>query len=135
MRWMTLADFSSVAPLKSATVNHKVNTCGEQVEWLKMHWIRVEKSSPLRYKYRYTLNDLEPWKVVDLRPKRVGRPSDTGRMELPPLYDGPRAISDAKYRDLQELLHYVPPVHHSFYAGLISQSQSTREDETEEETE
>ena len=64
----------SVSPLKGAIVNRKANTNGDKVEWLKMHWLHVEKSSPLSYKYRYTLNDLEPWKTVDLRPKRVGRP-------------------------------------------------------------
>ena len=86
-----------------------------------MHCIHVEKSSPLSYKYRYTQDDLEPWKTVNLRPKRAGRPSDSGRIELPPLYDGPR---DAKYRDLQDLLCYVPPVYHSFCTGLVSESST-----------
>ena len=135
VRWMTQADFISVGPLKAAIVNRKVNTDGEKVEWLKRHWICVEKSSPLSYKYRYTLNELEPWKTADLRPKRASRPSDIGRIELPPLYDGPRAISAAKYRNLQDLLCYIPPVHHSFYSGLISDdthSTHPNEDEAEE---
>lgn len=129
VRWMTQADFVSVSLLKDAIVNRKANTDGEKVEWLKMHWIRVEKSSPLCYKYRYTLNELKPWKTVDLRPKRVGRPSDMGRVELPPLYDRPRSISDAKYRDLQQLLCYIPPVYHEFYTKLTSESQNTDADE------
>ena len=129
VRWMTQADFVSVGLLKDAIVNRKVNTDGEKAEWLKIHWIRVEKSSPLCYKYRYTLNELEPWKTVDLRPKRVGRPSDLGRVELPPLYDGPRSISDAKYRDLQQLLCYIPPVYHEFYTKLTSDSHNTDADQ------
>ena len=121
VRWMTQADFVSVGPLKGAIVNRKANTNGDKIEWLTIHQIHVEKSSPLSYKYSYTLNDLEPWKTVDLRP---GRPSDIGRIELPPLYDGPRAISDAKCRDLRDLLCYVPPVYHSFYTGLISETST-----------
>ena len=125
VRWMTQADFVSVSLLKDAIVNRKANTDGEKVEWLKMHWIHVEKSSPLCYKYRYTLNDREPWKIVDLRPKQVGCPSDMGRVELPPLYDRPRSISDAKYCDLQQLLCYIPPVYHEFYTKLTSQTNSS----------
>ena len=53
---------------------------------------------------RYTCNELEPWKVVDLRPKRAGRPSDMGRVQLGPLYIGRRPINLAKLRDLQQLL-------------------------------
>ena len=91
--------------------------------------IRVEKGSPLSYKYRDTLNELEPWKAVDLRPKRAGCPSDLGRVELPPFYNGPRSISDAKYRDLQQLLCYIPPMYHEFYNKLSSESQNTDPDQ------
>ena len=85
-----------------------------------MHWIRVEKSSPLSFKYRYTHNHLEPWKVVDLRPKRTGCPSDIGRVTLAPLYNGPRPINPAKLRDLKSRLCYIPPIHHEFYNSLQS---------------
>lgn len=80
VRWMTQADFVSVSLLKEAIVNRKTNIGGEKVEWLKMHWIRVKKSASLSYQYRYTLNELEPWKTVNLRPKRAGRPFDLGRI-------------------------------------------------------
>lgn len=49
-----------------------------------MHWIHVEESSPLCYKYRYTLNELEQWKITDLCPKQGGHPSDMGTIQLPP---------------------------------------------------
>ena len=43
-----------------------------------------------------------------------------GLARLPPLYNGPREISSAKLADLRELMCYVPPVHHAFYAALTA---------------
>lgn len=104
-------------------VNRKVTTTGGKVEWLSMHWIRVEKDSPYVFKYRCSHNDLEEWNEVDIRPKRVGRPLDMGRVSLPPLYTSPRPINPSKLKDLHSLLHYVPPVHHDFYKGLSSHEE------------
>jgi len=133
VRRMYQSDFKSVSQLRSEIVNRKKNTDKQKVEWLKMHWIRVQKSSPLCFQYRYTINTLEPWKTVNLRRRRAGRPSDLGRVDLLPLYDGPRPISAPKYRDLQELLSYVPPVHHAFFNGLLSKSSDTMLDSAAED--
>ena len=73
---MTQADFISTAELTSMIVNRMVDVKGNKFEWLSTHWINVENTSPLSFKYRHTLNTLEEWKDVDLRPKRAGRPSD-----------------------------------------------------------
>lgn len=120
VRVMQQADFVSTAQLTSMIVNRKTNTDGNKVEWMNMHWIRVEKDCPLSFKYRFTHNELEPWKVVDLRPKRTGRPTDMGRVELSPLYEAPRHISAAKLKDLNQLLGYIPPVYHNFFNGLTA---------------
>ena len=102
----------------STIINRKKSVDGEKVEWLNIHWVRVEKDCLLAFKYSYTHNDLEPWKSVDLRPKRVGRPSDMAQVILPQLYDGPQPINPAKLRDLRSLLCYIPPIHHGFYEAL-----------------
>ena len=120
---MEQAHFLSVEPLVKLIVNRKVTVTGGKVEWLNMHWIRVEKDSPYAFKYRVSHNDLEEWNVVDVRPKRVGRPQDMGRVSLPPLYSSPRPINAAKVKDLHSLLHYVPPVHHDFYKALRSHEE------------
>ena len=36
------------------------------------------------------------------------------------LYPGPRQISQAKLTNLNEVLSYVPPVHHAFYTALTA---------------
>ena len=71
---MQQANFLSVAPLLKIITNRKITVTGNKVEWLKMHWIRVEKDAPYTFKYRHTNNDLEAWNEVNLRPKKAGRP-------------------------------------------------------------
>ena len=112
----------STANLTAMIVNRKTNTVGDSVKWLNIHWIRVKKDCPLSFKYRYTLNDLEPWKEV--RPKRAGRPLYLGRVEMSPLYCRPRQISAPKLKDLKQLLCYIPPVCHNFYNALTADDDS-----------
>ena len=108
VREMQLQDFVNIKSLKSYIVNRKVNTSGEEVELLNIHCFRVEKSEELTFKYRYTLNDMEPWKTVDLKPKRRGRPSNIGNAKLVPLRSTKRSIKKAKLDDLLSLFSYVP---------------------------
>ena len=126
VREMQLKDFVNIKNLKSFIVNRKVNTSGEKVEWLNIHCFRVEKSEELTFKYRYTLNDMEPWKTVDLNPKRRGRPSNIGNAKLVPLRSTKRS---AKLDDLLSLLSYVPPVHHDFYRSLKGTTLPSIEEE------
>ena len=136
VRKMTLTDFIDIKSLKSFIVNRKINTSKEKVEWMKIHWFRVEKSKGLTFKYRYTLNDMEPWKTVDLKPKRSGRPSDIGSAKLSPRRSVKRTIKKEKLDDLLHLFPYVPPIHHEFYRSLTgATSQTTVEDESGSEEE
>ena len=97
---MKREDFVPLKPLKDEIVNHKTNTHGVKVEWLKIHWISVGIGKPLQFQYRYSNNSLECWKTVNLKRKTKGRLVDMGRIELPLLYDRPRAINPKKVSDL-----------------------------------
>ena len=44
VRRMTQQDFVSIAKLTEMITNRKKNTDGDKVEWLSIHWIRVEQS-------------------------------------------------------------------------------------------
>ena len=73
VRRMHRADFVSATQLTSMIVNRKVDTDNAKVDWFSIHWIHV-----LQFKFRRTLNTLEEWKTVDLRPKQAGHgESDT----------------------------------------------------------
>lgn len=51
------------------------------------------KDKALQFQYRYSL---ECWKTVNPKFKMKGHPVDMERIELPLLYDRPRAISPIK---------------------------------------
>ena len=56
-------------------------------------------------------------------------------MQLVPLYTGLRPINTKKLQDLQELLDFIPPVHHTFYNDLQSaaDAHSASEEESSED--
>ena len=50
---------------------------------------------------------------------QIDAEGDLVRINLKPLYDGPRPINLKKLNDLKALLQFVPPVHHP-YLGLVN---------------
>ena len=117
---MARNDFVSLRGLPEAFVNCKVTTKKQKVDWLQIRWIRVSKDKPLQFRFRYSHNTLEEWKVVDLKGKTKGRPPDMGRILPTELHSRPRPIKAAKKKDLMDLLEFVPPIHHAFYRDLLS---------------
>ena len=83
---------------------------------------------------RYSHNTLETWKVLDIKRKQPGRPVDMGQVTLPPLYTGPLSLKVNKLQDLQQLLAYIPPVHHDFYNALMSSPTAHTSSESDSET-
>ena len=83
---------------------------------------------------RYSHNTLETWKVLDIKRKQPGRPVDMGQVTLPPLYTGPLSLKVNKLQDLQQLLAYIPPVHHDFYNALTSSPTAHTSSESDSET-
>ena len=79
VREMKREDFLNIKVLMKYIINRKKDTKKEKVEWLKMLWIRVEKSNPFRFKFRTTHNELEVWQEV---------PSSIERASMTTLYDG-----------------------------------------------
>ena len=58
--------------------------------------------------------------MVDIKKRKAGRPVDLGAVTLENLYNGPRAINKKKAEDLQQLLRFIPPIHHTFYTTLLT---------------
>ena len=78
---------------------------------------------------RYSHNTLETWKVLDIKRKQPGRPVES----LSPLYTGPLSLNVNKLQDLQQLLAYIPPVHHDFYNALTSSPTAHTSSESDSE--
>ena len=110
-----------------------MNTNGEKVNWLDIRWVRISQDHPYKIQYRYSHNALEVWKVLDLLPKRPGRPSNIGRITLVPLYTTARCLQESKLHDLKALLEFVPPIYHAFYNTLLEESAESNGSESAEE--
>ena len=117
---MDTSDFVSLEELKKSIVNRKATTHGQKVEWLSMRWIQVNKDKPFHFRFRYSHNTLEGWKIVDLNRKMKGRPPVISHLPLPVLHGSGRAINKKKVEDLtyMSLIQFVPPIYHDFYKGL-----------------
>lgn len=98
----------------------------------KFQWLRFEKRDPFTVYYKCSLDDTKAFQSYDMRNPKVGRPNNA--FTLRPLYDSPVKILTAKYKDLQSLLEFLPPVHHDFYKNLKHGKKEKRKDPVQPST-
>lgn len=107
---MTSSDFVSVEKMNDSI---KVSVVGIS----KFQWIHFEKNKPYILFYKNCLNEDLPFQQMDLREsKNAGRPS--AKFTVTPLYESLLPITTKKYKDLQTLLQFLPPIYHDFYTNL-----------------
>uniref|UniRef100_A0A1B0B9T7 Uncharacterized protein n=1 Tax=Glossina palpalis gambiensis TaxID=67801 RepID=A0A1B0B9T7_9MUSC len=110
-------DFFSTKPLEEAIHKRLKNTSGEPVNWLRIYWMRFIKSEPYKMFYKeFTKVDTQ-FKILDLLPCR-GRQRNFNRIKLAPLYKNVLPISTPKYKNMMELLRYIPSMHHEYFKNL-----------------
>lgn len=111
-------DFNSTKALERSITKRKQNTDGAPASWLKMQWIRVQKNHPYTIFYKETLTEDEPFCKLNVKSAKVGRPPSLANVEMEPLYTTARPVTKEKRKDMQDLLTYIPPVHHAFFQNL-----------------
>jgi len=115
---MAAESFLRIKDLCRDVVNRKKNESGEKVDWLRLRWMRFQKDRANQMFYKYSVDDNE-FMVVNFGKRGRGRRQHTQINKLQCLYPEGRAISAAaKYKDITDLLKYVPPVFHDFYSEL-----------------
>lgn len=109
-------DFKSLDPLEEKYV--------KTVKGIRsMQWLRFKKSDPDTLFYKTTFNADIPFHTYNMKPKEnneTPRSRPTAPLQLPPKIETP-GIKANKYKDLQGLLQFIPPMHHAFYKGLKTQ--------------
>ncbi|CAG4956555.1 unnamed protein product [Parnassius apollo] len=119
----------STAALEKSITNRKKTTCGYDLNWLNIRWLRFERNHPLQFQFKETLNADMPFYKVDLSKKQQGRPAYLCNIQQGPLYPSRRPVTIAKKKDMLDLLPYIPPIYHQFYKNLtvdIPTRSSTR---------
>jgi len=114
---MRQEDFVSTKLLEDAMFKRVKNSDGESINWLKICWMRFVKNKPYKIFYKTSMNENENFKVLDLLPRR-GRSRKFENIVLTPLYKNIRQITTAKFKDIIDLLRYIPPKHHDFFKSL-----------------
>lgn len=123
---MTKDDFLSTSQLKTAITKRKKNITNEPVNWLRMQHIRYEKQlGQLEYRIQYkeSLSDFHEFMVLDLylaRNRNRGRPLSLKNIEQLLLHPNGLRVTEAKKKDMMDLLPFIPPVHHPFFHGINS---------------
>ena len=114
---MKRENFISRKYLENAIQKRKKNTEGEKVNWLKVCWLRFCKSALYSISYKTSMEDTD-FKTLDLSPTVRRRPPKFKRIALKSLYINARPITHEKYKDMMQLLPYIPPVHHKYFKTL-----------------
>lgn len=92
----------------------KTNEEGEKFEWSQVKWLRYTKEFGIIY-YKTTLNENEPFKKLNINKRGI---CSVQLNELQLCYVEQIKISDAKKKDLMDLLQFIEPSFHTFYQEL-----------------
>uniref|UniRef100_A0A1B6DQY6 Uncharacterized protein n=2 Tax=Clastoptera arizonana TaxID=38151 RepID=A0A1B6DQY6_9HEMI len=82
----------------------------------KMQWLQFRKDHPWILFYKTTFNKDMPFSEYSMLAKNPGWIP----LQMPPLSQktNKKKIKGSKYKDLINLLQFVPPIHHRFYRSL-----------------
>lgn len=115
-------DFVSSAGLESMIVNRKKTLDGAKINWFHIRSLNYRKDEPFNLNIICMDGTLQ---VVNIQKKNFGAENLTN-CDLPSLYPDGNAISEEKYKDLMDLMKYVPLEHHEFFINL--KKKNTKED-------
>lgn len=82
----------------------------------------MKKQLQFQVLYKETLSEFEDFKMLDLSPaNRRGRPlCSLQNIEQILLYPNRLKVTEAKRKDMMDLLPFIPPVNHPFFVELNS---------------
>nr|CAI5841797.1 unnamed protein product [Callosobruchus analis] len=124
-------DFFSTKRLENAVTNRKIGEGGVKVQWMKIQWLHFSSSTKHRFGFKLFNSKEILFDTADVRKRKTVSTVET----LDLLYPNGRPIEEKKCKDLQFLLPYIPPIHHTFYQNLKTSSLAVDElaDEHNEE--
>lgn len=110
--------------LTTVLVKRTIDTDGNKVNWFNIKWICYEKIFSL-IQFKCSLNDSEPFKTLDLRRQKKGRPQNYSPIysSLQLCYSQPLPINPKKKADLLSMLPLIHENCHQFYKDLKTSNE------------
>ena len=102
-------------PRRLNLFDRKKSNKGEKIFFRNVRWTRVDKFGTT--KYRYSLDQNEDWKEVDIIKHKPTRTTDNHENLLIPLNKS-RPIATKKFDNIQEQLPFIPENLRGFYMSL-----------------
>lgn len=115
---MSQNNFLSTKNMENYITYRKKTTEGHSVNWLKIQWLRYNIDHPHSIFYKVSLEDAEDFKSFSIKPARKGKPAFITNIGMPKLYKQLRPVTEAKKKDMMDLLHYIPPLYHQYFLNL-----------------
>ncbi|KAJ8938406.1 hypothetical protein NQ314_011512 [Rhamnusium bicolor] len=121
------SDFYDLQTLASLImINTKFNTKNEQVKWLKIKWLRFEKSKPFVIQYKYELSDDIFLELNVLQARKCKKNISWETVSLTQKYRKRLTISEKKKKDLLILLQkkVIPEAYKSYVQNIPSSKKA-----------
>lgn len=121
---MLQTDFKSLEEISKRVVKKKNAVDNEPIQWRKIRFTNFSKEIPFGCRFRYDINS--SFRFVDFAKNLKGRPPFSS---LGQLYNASIKVKLEKWKNLQQLLAFIPPIYHDFYLYLpheISREEQKR---------
>ena len=135
-------DFYDLKELTRKIVKNVTETVdGEKVNWMKMKWIRLQKSKPTIIQYRNDLLEGTFFEIDINQRKRTGLQEKNelnwSDISLKPMYSHKLPVSEQKKKDLLSLLKskVIPEEYRYFIEGIPTTNRFAEVSEEEQELE
>ncbi|XP_076660862.1 uncharacterized protein LOC143364351 isoform X2 [Halictus rubicundus] len=126
-------EFFSTKQLERSITKRKKNTLRQTVNWFTIQWLHYERGKQFDIFYKTTISVDVKYEILNIQRARCGRPLQLKNITQENLYPSVRPVSEAKKKDMIDLLKFIPPVHHAFFQALkTSTIEETGEESSNE---
>lgn len=116
---MKRENFYNFAQLNQIISDPKKNTDNHVIRWREIQYFFYSKAAQtFSFQHKPTLDIVMPFYTCMCPSKTTGRPNLCFENAFSMLNEGTLKIKEAKWKNLQSLLDFIPPIYHEFYNSI-----------------
>ncbi|CAH1975426.1 unnamed protein product [Acanthoscelides obtectus] len=128
---MTREMFFSFEKLNQIVKDPKKDVDGKPIKFKEIAYFKYDKSNEaFSFEFKPVLDASYPFIKCVSGSRASGRPSYSLQNSFTPLHGTSVPIKTEKWKNLQTLLDYIPPVYHAFYKNMKHEDLKKRTNET-----